>query len=126
MCMLQRGYAVASATLNTFGNNCAETARGRDDDDGQGALHRGVRRPASSRSAGADPAAPISSTRSPTTIPGLLDGIMPAAVFRTLPSARCPFITDARLLKNYFDKLRTVPFTDEQKRRSPASAISRR
>ena len=28
-----------------------------------------------------------------------------------------PFITDARLLKHYFDTLATVPFTDEQKRR---------
>jgi Tannase-like family of unknown function (DUF6351) len=48
--------------------------------------------------------------------PGLLDGIMPARSFPDLAFATVPFITDARLLKHYFDTLATVPFTDEQKR----------
>ena len=38
--------------------------------------------------------------------PGLLDGIMPARSFPDLAFGTVPFITDARLLKHYFDTLR--------------------
>ena len=41
--MLRQGYAVASASLNVFGNNCNDLLGVRDDDDGEGAVHRSVR-----------------------------------------------------------------------------------
>jgi hypothetical protein len=49
--------------------------------------------------------------------PGLLDGIMPMRSFPDLVASTVPAISDARLLKHYFDTLATPSFTDEQKRR---------
>ena len=41
--MLRKGYALASSSLNVFGNNCNDLTAAEIDDDGEGALHRGLR-----------------------------------------------------------------------------------
>jgi hypothetical protein len=112
--MLRRGYAVASASLNTFGNNCAELL----------AAETMMMVKEHFVEAYGVPKAAIGWGGSggsyqqhfiAANYPGLLDGIMPARSFPDVGFGTIPFITDARLLKNYFTQTRQT-YTDEQKR----------
>ena len=100
--MLRQGYAVASSSLNVFGNNCNDLLAVRDDDDGEGALHRSATARRSSPSAGAARAGRISSCRPPTTIPACSTASFRAARFPDVGFGTMPMITDARLLNHYF------------------------
>ena len=58
--------------------------------------------------------------------PGLLDGIMPMRSFPDVAFGSTVSVTDARLLKHYFDTHAAMPFTDEQKRQVAGFGSSRR
>lgn len=113
--MLRQGYAVASATLNVFGNNCndllaAETmmmVKERFVESYGPPLHTigwGC-------SGGSYQVLQIADN-----FPGLLDGIIPGCTFPDVGFGTIPTITDARLLNRYFGSNAAVPFTPEQKR----------
>ena len=113
--MLRQGYAVASSTLNVFGNNCndllaAETM--------MMVKERFIEAYGSPRftigwgcSGGS-----YQNHQIADNYPGLLDGIIPGCSFPDVVSGTIPFITDARLLQRYFEKTATVPFTEEEQR----------
>lgn len=113
--MLQRGYAVASASLNTFGNNCSETLAAETMMMVKEHFIETYGAPAFTIGWGGSGGS-YQQHQIADGYPGLLDGIMPARSFPDVSFGTIPFITDARLLKHYFDSLATAPFTDEQKR----------
>jgi hypothetical protein len=114
--MLQRGYAVASATLNTFGNNCSETLAAETMMMVKERFIEAYGAPLFTIGWGGSGGS-YQQHHIADGYPGLLDGIMPTRSFPDVSFGTIPFITDARLLKHYFDSLAKVPFSDEQKRR---------
>ena len=112
------GYAMASSSLNVFGNNCQDVTGGRNDDDGEGALHRGLRPRRGTRMGWGCSGGSYAQHQIADNYPGLLDGIIPGrCVPRGRLRRRSMFITDAWLLDNYFvTRRRLMGWTDEQKR----------
>jgi hypothetical protein len=113
--MLQRGYAVASASLNVFGNNCAELLAAETMMMVKERFIEAYGPPKFTIGWGGSGGS-YQQHQIADNYPGLLDGIIPARSFPDLAFGTVPFITDARLLEHYFDTLATVPYTDEQKR----------
>jgi hypothetical protein len=113
--MLQRGYAVASATLNTFGNNCAEVLAAETMMMVKEHFIETYGAPKFTIGWGASGGS-YQQHHIANGYPGLLDGIIPRRSFPDVGFGTVPYITDARLLKRYFDRLATVAYTDEQKR----------
>lgn len=114
--MLRHGYALASSSLNVFGNNCndltaAETM--------MMVKERFIERngpPAHTQGFGCSGGS-YAQHQIADNYPGLLDGIIPGCSFPEVLFATTQFITDAWLLDTYFNTRATVPWTDEQKRR---------
>ncbi|MFD7365121.1 DUF6351 family protein [Nocardiopsis alba] len=112
--MLSRGYAVASASLNVFGNNCndllaAETANAVKE---RFSLTLGVpdHTLGWGHSGGAYQAHQITDNQ-----PGLLDGIVVSQSYPDVASATVPAATDAALLRAY-SEARPDALTREQQR----------
>ncbi|HEY3161312.1 MAG TPA: DUF6351 family protein [Vicinamibacterales bacterium] len=115
--MLQQGYAVASNSLNVFGNDCSELL----------AIETMMMTKEHFVEAYGAPTFTVGWGGSGATYqqhqigdgyPGLLDGLMVQRSFPDMEFGTVGMISDARLLANYFDKLAgTVTFTDEQQRR---------
>jgi hypothetical protein len=115
--MLQQGYAVASNSLNVFGNDCSELI----------AIETMMMTKEHFVEAYGAPTFTVGWGGSGATYqqhqigdgyPGLLDGLMVQRSFPDMEFGTVGMISDARLLANYFDKLAgTVTFTDEQQRR---------
>ena len=113
--MLRQGYAVASSTLNVFGNNCndllaAETMMMVKERfvEAYGAPRYTIGWGCSGGS--------YQNHQIADNYPGLLDGIIPGCSFPDVVSGTIPFITDARLLNHYFSETATVAFTEEEQR----------
>ena len=113
--MLRQGYAVASSTLNVFGNNCndllaAETMMMVKERfiEAYGAPRFTIGWGCSGGS--------YQNHQIADNYPGLLDGIIPGCSFPDVVSGTIPFITDARLLNRYFAQTATVAFTEEEQR----------
>ncbi|HVQ16174.1 MAG TPA: DUF6351 family protein, partial [Vicinamibacterales bacterium] len=114
--MLQQGYAVASNSLNVFGNDCAELL----------AIETMMMTKEHFVEAYGAPKFTVGFGGSGATYqqhqigdgyPGLLDGLMVQRSFPDMEFGTVGMISDARLLANYFDKLSgPVTFTDEQER----------
>ncbi len=113
--MLGQGYAVASASLNTFGNNCAEVLAAETMMMVKEHFIEAYGAPAFTIGWGGSGGS-YQQHHIADRYPGLLDGIMPARSFPDVGFASIPVLTDARLLRHYFDTLATQPYTDEQKR----------
>jgi hypothetical protein len=112
--MLERGYAVASSTLNVAGNNCdtvlaAETMMMVKEHFVE-AYGRPLFTIGWGCSGGSYQVHEIADV-----FPGLLDGIIPGCSFPDVTQALTTTTTDARLLGTYFAAT-TLPFSDEQKR----------
>jgi hypothetical protein len=115
--MLQQGYAVASNSLNVFGNDCSELL----------AIETMMMTKEHFIEAYGAPKWTVGFGGSGATYqqhqigdgyPGLLDGLIVQRSFPDMEFGTVGMISDARLLANYFDKLAgSVTFTDEQKRR---------
>jgi len=114
--MLQLGYAVASNSLNVFGNDCSELL----------AVETMMMTKEHFIEAYGVPKWTVGFGGSGATYqqhqigdgyPGLLDGLIVQRSFPDMEFGTVGMISDARLLANYFDKLAAVvAFTDEQKR----------
>lgn len=111
--MLRHGYAVASSSLNVFGNNCQEVTAAETmmmvkehfiETYGPVAHTQGF-----GCSGGSYQQHQIAEN-----YPGLLDGILPGCSFPEITQGTISFITDAWLLDHYFTHEPT--WTDEQKR----------
>ncbi|MGP9536967.1 DUF6351 family protein [Brachybacterium sp. AOP43-C2-M15] len=113
--VLGQGYAMASSSLNVFGNNCndlltSETAQmtkeefletyGRDD------LTIGL-----GCSGGA-----YQAHQAADNYPGIFDGIIVGCSFPEVGFGTIDMITDARLLENFFEQDAAAGWTEEQKR----------
>jgi len=114
--MLRQGYAVASASLNTFGNNCAELLAAETMMMVKEHFIEAYGPPLFTIGWGGSGGS-YQQHQIADGYPGLLDGIMPARSFPDLEFGTVPMITDSRLLKHYFDTLAATPYADEQKRR---------
>src|SRR5260370_2847135 len=117
--MLRQGYAVASASLNVFGNNCndllaAETMAMVKEHfiKTYGELRSTIGFGCSGGS--------YQQHQIADNYPGLLDGIIPGCSFPEVGFATIHFITDARLLNHYFNVIAPGLFTPEQQRRGTA------
>jgi len=114
--MLQQGYAVASNSLNVFGNDCSELV----------AIETMMMTKEHFIEAYGAPKWTVGFGGSGATYqqhqigdgyPGLLDGLIVQRSFPDMEFGTVGMISDARLLANYFDKLAgSVKFTDEQQR----------
>lgn len=114
--MLGRGYAVASASLNVFGNNCndllaAETM--------MMIKERFVERygdPLFTIGWGSSGGS-YQSHQIADNFPGLLDGIVVGQSFPDVTSATNITLFDSRLLQRYFTEVAPATFTQDQQRR---------
>ena len=114
--MLQQGYAVASNSLNVFGNDCSELL----------AIETMMMTKEHFIEAYGVPKWTVGFGGSGATYqqhqigdgyPGLLDGLIVQRSFPDMEFGTVGMISDARLLANYFDKIAgAVTFSDEQKR----------
>lgn len=114
--MLGAGYAVASNSLNVFGNDCSELL----------AIETMMMTKEHFVEAYGAPKFTLGFGGSGATYqqhqigdgyPGLLDGLIVQRSFPDMEFGTVGMITDARLLANYFDNLAgSLTFTDEQKR----------
>jgi hypothetical protein len=114
--MLAQGYAVASASLNVFGNNCAELLAAETMMMVKEHFIEAYGAPKATIGWGGSGGS-YQQHQIADGYPGLLDGIMPARSFPDLEFGTAVMVSDARLLANYFDKLAgPVAFTGEQQR----------
>jgi len=114
--MLAQGYAVASASLNVFGNNCAELLAAETMMMVKEHFIEAYGAPKVTIGWGGSGGS-YQQHQIADGYPGLLDGIMPARSFPDLEFGTAVMVSDARLLANYFDKLAgPVAFTSEQQR----------
>ena len=113
--MLRQGYAVASASLNVFGNNCNDLLASETMMMVKERFIEGYGSPKFTIGWGCSGGS-YQQLQTADNYPGLLDGIIPCRTFPDVAFATAPAITDARLLNNYFSSLATMPFSDEQKR----------
>jgi hypothetical protein len=114
--MLQQGYAVASNSLNVFGNDCSELL----------AIETMMMTKEHFIEAYGAPKWTVGFGGSGATYqqhqigdgyPGLLDGLIVQRSFPDMEFGTVAMISDARLLANYFDKLAgSLAFTDEEER----------
>jgi hypothetical protein len=115
--MLAQGYAVASASLNVFGNNCAELLAAETMMMVKEHFIETYGAPKATIGWGGSGGS-YQQHQIADGYPGLLDGIMPARSFPDLEFGTAVMVSDARLLANYFDQLAApVAFTAEQQRR---------
>ncbi len=113
--MLRQGYAVASASLNVFGNNCNDLLASETMMMVKERFIEGYGSPVFTIGWGCSGGS-YQQLQTADNYPGLLDGIIPCRTFPDVAFSTTPMITDARLLNNYFSSLATVPFTEDQKR----------
>ncbi len=113
--MLGQGYAVMSSSLNVFGVNCsdltaAESAMMVKEEfvESYGPVDHLI---GFGSSGGSYQGHQISDN-----YPGILDGIVVGNSFPDVGFSTVPFITDARLLHNYFTTNTNVEWTEEQQR----------
>ncbi|MGE0451510.1 MAG: DUF6351 family protein [Vicinamibacterales bacterium] len=112
--MLGRGYAVASASLNVFGNNCNDLLAAETMMMVKERFVETYGVPLFTIGWGCSGGS-YQVLQIADNYPGLLDGIIPGCTFPDVGFGTVPTITDARLLNRYFSSA-TLPFSDEQKR----------
>ena len=112
--MLRRGYAVASATLNVYGNNCNDLLAAETMMMVKERFVEAYGPPRYTIGWGCSGGS-YQNHQIADNYPGLLDGIIPGCSFPDVGFGTIPMVTDARLLDRYFRET-PVPFTEEQKR----------
>jgi hypothetical protein len=99
--MLSHGYAVASSSLNVFGNNCQEVTAAETMMMVKEHFIETYGRPAHTQGFGCSGGS-YQQHQIADDYPGLLDGILPGCSFPEVTQATVSFITDAWLLDHYF------------------------
>ena len=112
--MLRQGYAVASASLNVYGNNCNDLLAAETMMMVKERFIEAYGPPRYTIGWGCSGGS-YQNHQIADNYPGLLDGIIPGCSFPDVGFGTVPMITDARLLDRYFQET-SVPFTEEQKR----------
>lgn len=113
--MLRQGYAVASATLNVFGNNCNDVLAAETMMMVKSRFIEAYGVPLFTIGWGCSGGS-YQVHQIGDNYPGLLDGIVAGCSFPDVAFGTIPFITDARLLDHYFSSRARVPFSEEQQR----------
>ena len=113
--MLRQGYAVASASLNVFGNNCNDLLAAETMMMVKERFVEAYGQPRFTIGWGCSGGS-YQNHQIADNYPGLLDGIIPGCSFPDVISGTIPFVTDARLLNHYFRETAEVPFTEEEQR----------
>ena len=113
--MLRQGYAVASASLNVFGNNCNDLLAAETLMMVKERFVEAYGVPKFTIGWGCSGGS-YQQLQTVDNYPGLLDGIIPCRTFPDVGFATVMTITDARLLNRYVTSRAAVPFTGEQKR----------
>ncbi len=113
--ILGRGYAMASSTLNVFGNNCNDLLTSESLMMTKERFIETYGVPAYTLGFGCSGGS-YQQHQAADNYPGLLDGIIPGCSFPEVNFATVHSITDARLIANYFNANAALPWTDEQKR----------
>ncbi|AEG91069.1 DUF6351 family protein [Ramlibacter tataouinensis] len=113
--ILQQGYAIASSSLNVFGNNCQDLTAAESMAMVKERFIEAYGRPRYTIGWGCSGGS-YQQHQIADNYPGLLDGILPGCSFPEVGFATVYAITDMRLLGNYF--LQTAPgtFSNEQQR----------
>jgi hypothetical protein len=111
--MLSHGYAVASSSLNVFGNNCQEVTAAETMMMVKEHFIEAYGVPAHTMGFGCSGGS-YQQHQIADNYPGLLDGILPGCSFPEVTQATVSFITDAWLLDHYFTQ--SPGWTDAQKR----------
>lgn len=114
--ILRQGYAVASASLNVFGNNCSELLAAETMMMVKEHFIETYGVPRFTIGWGTSGGS-YQQYQIADNYPGLLDGLMTGRSFPDLVSGTVPYVSDARLLETYFAKRASVAYTGEQKRR---------
>ena len=114
--MLRNGYALASSSLNVFGNNCQDVTAAESMMMVKERFIEAYGPPKHTQGWGCSGGS-YAQHQITDNYPGLLDGIIPGCSFPEVGFATINFITDAWLLDNYFNTRAGVPWSDEQKRR---------
>ncbi len=114
--MLKNGYALASSSLNVFGNNCNDLTAAETMMMVKERFIEAYGPPKHTQGWGCSGGS-YAQHQIADNYPGLLDGIIPGCSFPEVGFATINFITDAWLLDNYFTTRSQVTWTDEQKRR---------
>ena len=112
--MLRQGYAVASATLNVYGNNCNDLLAAETMMMVKERFIEAYGPPRYTIGWGCSGGS-YQNHQVADNYPGLLDGIIPGCSFPDVGFGTIPMITDARLLDRYFGET-PVPFSEEQQR----------
>jgi hypothetical protein len=113
--MLRQGYAVASASLSVFGNNCNDLLASETMMMVKERFVEAFGPPKFTMGWGCSGGS-YQQLQTADNFPGLIDGIIPCRTFPDVGFGTIPGITDARLLNRYFTSLATTAFSDEQKR----------
>lgn len=113
--MLRNGYALASSSLNVFGNNCNDLTAAETMMMVKERFIEAYGPPLHTQGWGCSGGS-YAQHQISDNYPGLLDGIIPGCSFPEVGFATINFITDAWLLDNYFNTRATVPWSEEQKR----------
>jgi len=113
--MLRQGYAVASSSLNVFGNNCNDLLASETMMMVKERFIEAYGAPTFTIGWGCSGGS-YQQLQTADNYPGLLDGIVPCRAFPDVAFATVPTISDARLLNRYFTSATAVPFTEGEKR----------
>ena len=113
--MLRQGYAVASSTLNVFGNNCNDLLAAETMMMVKERFIEAYGAPAFTIGWGCSGGS-YQNHQIADNYPGLLDGIVPGCSFPDVASGTIPVITDARLLHHYFTETAPDNFSEEAQR----------
>ena len=114
--MLSNGYALASSSLNVFGNNCNDLTAAESMAMVKERFVEAYGLPAHTQGFGCSGGS-YQQHQITDNYPGLLDGIIPGCSFPEVGFAAINFITDAWLLDTYFNSKAAVPWSAEQMRR---------
>tara|TARA_B100000029_G_scaffold405938_1_gene406452 strand:+ start:740 stop:2896 length:2157 start_codon:yes stop_codon:yes gene_type:complete len=113
--MLRQGYAVASSSLNVYGNNCNDLLAAETMMMVKEHFIETYGVPRYTIGWGCSGGA-YQNHQIADNYPGLLDGIIPGCSFPDVGFGTIPMITDARLLDRYFQEKTTVEFSPEEQR----------
>ncbi len=115
--MLSSGYALASSTLNVFGNNCNDLTAAETMAMVKERFIEAYGVPAHTQGWGCSGGS-YAQHQITDNYPGLLEGIIPGCSFPEVGFATINFITDSWLLDDYFTANQAaMGWSDEQKRR---------
>jgi hypothetical protein len=120
--MLRNGYAVASSSLNVFGNNCQDVTAAETMMMVKERFIEAYGPDTHTQGFGCSGGS-YQQHQIADNYPGLLDGILPGCSFPEVGFGTINFITDAWLIDNYFTSLANVDWSPEQKRRVTGFAV---